>query len=265
MKILLLSILLLLAGLAASLFGQGGGVLYTPIQILLGVPFQTASATSLFLIMVMAFSSTMVFHKAQTVDWQMAATMEIPTMTGAFVGGFISDYFSENILILTLVGLLIIGSFAMNRKASQQRKTFSPAKEKMWIWKRNMNGVPYQINILMLIPVTLLVGFLTSIVGIGGGPIKVPMMVLLFGVPMDIAVGSSAFMVGLTATAGMIGHTAMGHWDWRISLILAVPVFIGGQIGSHFSTRLKKEKLQKWFGLFLLLIAVIIFIQKIGI
>ncbi len=264
MKILLLSILLFVAALLASFFGQGGGVLYTPIQILLGVPFQTAAATSLFLIMVIAFSSTLVYRKAHTVDWQMAAIMEIPTTIGAFIGGFISGYFPERILVFILSGLLLTGAFALNRyhsPASIEKKE----RNGFWIWTREMHDIKYHINILLLIPVTLLVGFLTSIVGIGGGPIKVPMMVLLFGVPMDIAIGSSAFMVGLTATAGFIGHAAIGHWDWKISLILAIPVFIGGQFGSHFSTHLKKEKLQKWFSWFLILIAVLIFIQKVNI
>ncbi len=259
----MLGILLFLAALLAGFFGQGGGVLYTPIQILLGVPFRTASATSLFLIMVMALSSTIVFRKAHIVDWQMAVVMEIPTMLGAFAGGFISGYFPENLLILILIALLLIGSFSLNHYHS--RKNFKPRNtNKIWIWTREMNGTKYHINILILIPVTLLVGFLTSIVGIGGGPIKVPMMVLLFSVPMDIAIGSSAFMVGLTATAGFIGHAATGHWNWQMSLILAIPVFIGGHFGSNFSTHLNKEKLQKWFSWFLILIAILIFIQKIG-
>ena len=125
--------------------------------------------------------------------------------------------------------------------------------------------ISYNINILLLIPITLLIGFLTSLVGIGGGAIKVPMMVLLFGVPINIAIGSSAFMVGLTASAGMIGHITMGHWDWRISLILAIPVFIGGQMGSKLSTHIKQDKLRKWFSLFLIIIAALILIQQIGI
>ncbi|GBD89295.1 hypothetical protein BMS3Abin03_03245 [bacterium BMS3Abin03] len=264
MKILLLSVLLLLAALIASLFGQGGGILYTPIQVLLGIPFKTAATTSLFLIMVMAFSSTIVFHSVQAVDWQMAIAMETPTMVGAFLGGFISDYFSNTLLILILVGLLVVASFLMNKPPKENIKKIKSPK-KFWDWQRNRNSETYNINILLLIPITLLIGFLTSLVGIGGGAIKVPMMVLLFGVPINIAIGSSAFMVGLTASAGMIGHITMGHWDWRISLILAIPVFIGGQMGSKLSTHIKQDKLRKWFSLFLIIIAALILIQQIGI
>jgi uncharacterized membrane protein YfcA len=80
--------------------------------------------------------------------------------------------------------------------------------------------------------------------------------VLVLGIPMDIAVGSSALMVGLTAGGGFAGHVLAGHWNWRLSLILAVAVFIGGQIGSRISVKLDKKQLKKGFALFLLVVAV---------
>ena len=80
-------------------------------------------------------------------------------------------------------------------------------------------------------------------------------MVLVLGIPMDIAVGSSALMVGVTASGGFAGHLLNEHWDWRISLILAIAVFVGGQIGSRFTIKLDKTRLKKGFGWFLLVIA----------
>jgi hypothetical protein len=108
-----------------------------------------------------------------------------------------------------------------------------------------------------MIPVMLAVGVLTSMVGIGGGAIKVPLMVLLFGIPIPIAIGSSAFMVGLTATAGLLGHISVGSFNWTAALLLAIPVFIGGQIGSRLSIHLNARHLAKWFGVFILLVAFI--------
>jgi len=72
---------------------------------------------------------------------------------------------------------------------------------------------------------------------------------------MEIAVGSSAFMVGLTAAGGFAGHAASGHWDWKTSLILAVAVFAGGQIGARKSIGLDKKRIKRGFGWFLLVIA----------
>ena len=114
-----------------------------------------------------------------------------------------------------------------------------------------------KLDLRLVIPFMAAVGLLTSMVGIGGGALKVPLMVLLFGIPLPIAIGSSAFMVGLTATAGLLGHVSMGHFDWLPALTLAVPVFIGGQIGSRLSIRLNAQRLSKWFGAFIFLISAI--------
>ena len=108
-----------------------------------------------------------------------------------------------------------------------------------------------------MIPIMLAVGILTSMVGIGGGALKVPLMVLLFGIPVPIAIGSSAFMVGLTAAAGLLGYISVGHFNLIAALLLAIPVFIGGQIGSRLSIHLDAQHLEKWFGVFILMVAFI--------
>jgi uncharacterized membrane protein YfcA len=105
------------------------------------------------------------------------------------------------------------------------------------------------------LPLSFAAGIVSGMVGVGGGLIKVPLMVLALGVPMDIAVGSSALMVGLTASGGFAGHLVTGHWDWRMSLILAAAVFVGGQIGSRLTLKVNKAMLKKVFGWFLLVIA----------
>jgi len=80
-------------------------------------------------------------------------------------------------------------------------------------------------------------------------------MVLVLAVPMDIAVGSSALMVGVTASGGFAGHLLRGHWSWKLSLVLAAAVFIGGQIGSRLTVKVDTRKLKVGFGWFLLVIA----------
>jgi uncharacterized membrane protein YfcA len=84
---------------------------------------------------------------------------------------------------------------------------------------------------------------------------QVPVMVLLLGVPMEVAVGSSAVMVGLTASGGFAGHLLRGHWNWELSLILAVAAFIGGQMGSRVTVGLDRRSLKAGFGWFLIVVA----------
>ena len=112
-------------------------------------------------------------------------------------------------------------------------------------WQRRVGEQLYQVNLGIGLPLSFLAGLVCGMVGVGGGILKVPLMVLLLGVPLDIAIGSSTLMIGLTAAAGFAGHLASGHWDWRLSLVLAAAVFAGGQIGSRISIRLDKRKLKR--------------------
>ncbi|MCB9419925.1 MAG: sulfite exporter TauE/SafE family protein [Ardenticatenaceae bacterium] len=256
-------IALILASLVASLFGQGGGVLFTPIQVATGTSFHQATATSLFLIMVISFSATLVFRKAHEINWKMALALEIPTMLGSFLGGIISHWIPENVLLFLLAGLLVLASVFLIRPPAKINRNSRHGKS-AWVWHFVWNDETYQLNLVLMLPIMFIVGILTSMTGIGGGVLKVPVMVLLFGIPMHIAVGSSAFMVGLTATAGLLGHVTVGHWDWRSSLLLAIPVLIGGQIGSHLSLRLDAGKLTRWFGVFLLLVAIYTVLHALG-
>ncbi|MGD8404363.1 MAG: sulfite exporter TauE/SafE family protein [Anaerolineales bacterium] len=248
---------LLIASFVAALFGQGGGILYTPLQVWSGVDFHSAAPISLFLILIISISSTLVFHKAHQVDWRTALVLEAPTTLGAFLGGILSQYVSSQTLGLLLFLLLVPAGWYMLHPPKETIHRQIITHPSRWIWRRKMNGVTYDLDLRLIVPVMLAVGLLTSMVGIGGGALKVPLMILLFGIPVPIAIGSSAFMVGLTAAAGLLGHISVGGVNWTAALLLAIPVFIGGQIGSRLSVHLKAQNLEKWFGVFILMIAFI--------
>lgn len=248
---------LLFAAFIASIFGQGGGILYTPLQLWTGVDFSTAAATSLFLILATSISSTVVFQKSNSVDWNAALALEGPTTLGAFIGGRFSHLVSPVVLSLLLSILLFGVAWFMFRPPKRCDACDKEKARSRWHWERTFRGETYHLDLRLIIPVMLAVGFITSMVGIGGGALKVPLMILLFRIPTTIAIGSSAFMVGLTAASGLLGHIGMGGFDWQTALILVVPVFIGGQLGSRMSLRLNVRRLQKWFGVFILFVAVI--------
>jgi uncharacterized membrane protein YfcA len=248
---------LLIASFVAALFGQGGGVLYTPLQVWSGVDFHTAAPISLFLILVISISSTLVFRKADQVDWRTALALEAPTTLGAFLGGVLAQYVSSQTLGLLLSILLLIAGWFMLHPTKETPHHPIKAYPSKWIWRRHMHGITYDLDLRLIVPVMLAVGLLTSMVGIGGGALKVPLMILLFGIPVPIAIGSSAFMVGLTAAAGLLGHISVGGFDWTTALLLAIPVFIGGQIGSRLSIQLNAQQLKRWFGIFVLMLAFI--------
>ena len=93
------------------------------------------------------------------------------------------------------------------------------------------------------------------LLGITGGIIKLPIMVLLCGVPMGVAVATSTVMVAVTAFSGVTGHAVNGTVDWKIGAVLAVACIIAGTVGSRISLKINKGKLKRVFGLVVLMIA----------
>lgn len=247
----------LMFGVAAvfSMLGQGGGVLYTPLQVFFGIKFHVAATTSLFLIMVTSLSATLVFHKGGKVDWPLAIALESATTLGGLAGGLSSGRFSG--VFLSLLFAAVVGAAGVFMIRSFGTLDLCPPEDTagLWHWRRRFREHHYCVNLLVALPASFIAGVISGLVGVGGGIIKVPLMVLLLGIPMDIAVGSSALMIGLTASAGFAGHLIAGHWDWKLSLLLAVAVFAGGQIGSRKALGVDRKKMKRIFGWFMLVIA----------
>jgi uncharacterized membrane protein YfcA len=257
MSVLVFGLLCLVMFCIATVFsamGVGGGVLYTPAQLLFGIHFHTAAATSLFLIMITSLSATLVFHKAGAVDWPMALVLESSTTLGAFLGGLFSGRFSGRSLTYLFSAVLVFAAFFMVKHfETPDRCRGMPSS--FYRWRREVASATYCVNLALALPIAFVAGVASGLIGVSGGILKVPMMVLLFGVPMNIAVGSSAFMVGLTAGGGFLGHLAAGHVDWRVALILVPGVFLGAQIGARTSVKVDKTKMKRFFGYALGLLA----------
>ena len=261
---ILLVVIFFVVAVIFSMLGQGGGALYTPIQVLLGSDFHEAATTSLFLIMVVSASSTLVFRKNKRVDVPLVLVLEAVTATGAFAGGLGSVRFSGASLSIGFAAFIVFAALFMIFPV----KTDKPStidKQGPFRWKRVLGDDRYSINLLVALPASFAAGMASGLLGVGGGLVKVPLMVLLLGIPMDIAVGSSALMIGITATTGFAGHAVNGHWDWKLSLILAVVVFVGAQIGARFSLKINKHTLKRVFGWFLVCIAAVMVLKAFGV
>jgi uncharacterized membrane protein YfcA len=251
---LVLAVCMFAVAVVFSMLGQGGGALYTPLQVWMGIEFHEAATTSLFLIMATSAAASLVFHKAKRIDWPLAIALETVTTAGGFAGGLGSGWLSG--ATLSLMFAVVIGAAAVLMiRPMKEREPCAHGRGGFLAWSRTLGEQSYCVNMALALPLSFLAGALSGMVGVGGGLIKVPLMVLLLGVPMDIAVGSSALMVGVTAGGGFAGHLLHGHWSWKLSLVLAAAVFIGGQIGSRLTVKLDKHKLKVGFGWFLLIIA----------
>jgi uncharacterized membrane protein YfcA len=251
--LILLSLVFMVVSICFSMLGQGGGAFYVPMLLAVSVPFYVAAATSQVLIMVVSLSSMLVFAKAKMLDWKLVLLIEPPTNLGSFLGGYLSDYIPSYVAKLCFAGVLLVGAYFMYRPV-KERVAGSPDRH-WWNWRRKGVAEPYAINVLLLVPIMVVAGFVAGMLGVGGGLVKVPAVVLLGGVPMKIAVGSSSLMIGITALTGFIGHLLQGHFEPKLVAALAAGVLVGSQIGPRISVRIDRDKLKRFFAVLLILIA----------
>ncbi len=236
-------LIFLIVSIILSMVGLGGGAFYVPLLLALGYGFQDASTTSLFLIMVTGFAAFLQFRKAKLVDLQLAFVLETFTDIGAFVGGFTAIHFHENYLKIIFGILLFIASFFILKMQRKKDKTVK-LKTGFGYWQREFAGYSYSVFIPAIIPITFAIGYLSGLLGVAGGLLKIPIMVLWFGIPAKIAVATSSLMVSFTGLLGFSGHWIHSSIDWWMMIGIGVVVFIGGQIGSHISVKLPEKKVK---------------------
>jgi uncharacterized membrane protein YfcA len=249
----LLIIAVLAVAIIFSMLGLGGGVLYVPILMQAGISFNSAVATSLLIMLVMSLTAAVVYHANRLIDWKLMLLLEPFSIIGAVLGSYNSNLFPEQVLYIVFA-VAMLGSaaltFSSSKTSKKPKKTSFPG-----IFRHGKKGSHYNVNLWIGIPVSFAAGFVSSIIGIGGGFAKVPLMTLAFGMPTNTAVATSSAMIVLTCLAGFAGHGAIGHVNFKFAGILAVVVFIGAIIGSKISVKTDKRVLNLAFACLQVIIA----------
>ncbi len=226
-----------------SMVGQGGGSTYVPILLAVGMGMHEASTTSLFMIMLASISATLVFGRSKTVDWKLLGAVAVPSLASSFAGGFVAQWVSVSALQITFAVVLIIAAVFMLRPVTSEgtAPAFMPRTVS---WKRDCGDFEYRTD-LSVVPAVALAGFIAGMIGVGGGLFVLPLLVLLFGCPMRIAIGVSSTYVGIAATTGFVGHLAGGDpFDIWVALPLAAAAFVGARIGPGLSLKMNTDTLR---------------------
>jgi uncharacterized membrane protein YfcA len=244
---------ILAVSVAFSMVGQGGGTLYVPILVALGMTVHDAATTSLFVIVATSVSAAIIYRRRRIVDWKLALAIEPPTIALAFVGGLLANSIDATVLKIIFAGVLILAAVLMLRPAREQKADTSGG----WgHWHRQLGDNRYVVRLPGLMPVTAAAGFVAGMIGISGGIFKLPAMVLIGRVPIRIAIGTSSLMVALTALSGFSGHLVGGSFNVVAALPLAAAAFAGGRLGSNLSIRVNAPALRVLFAIILLLTSV---------
>ena len=232
----LLIILGFFGGMLGALTGIGGGVLLTPILALyFGIPIREAIGTSLVAVITTSAASSSVHLQRHTTDIRLGMTLELATAFGAAVTAYLVGYFNRNFLEGLFAAFLLYSAITILTKGGK----FRPDDES----SPNMNGVvsipPYEPRRYPLgLSASLVAGGLSGLLGIGGGPIKVPVMYLFMNVPLMVATATSNFMVGVTAAASAIVYYRRGDILVEYAAPLAVGVFLGSLLGARLAPRI---------------------------
>ena len=246
-------VLFLIVATVFSALGQGGGAFYVPLLVASGVPFHEAAAASQSVILAVSLSSMVVFYRAGFLDGKLVLLIEPPTVLGAVLGGYSSQFISAQGGKLIFAAVIFAGAVFLLRPVVPKAE---PPRRGAAYWTGTANGEAYSVNWVATLPLMALAGYVAGMLGIGGGLVKVPLMVAVCRIPLRVAVGSSSLMIGITALTGLAGQGLAGHFDARLALPLAAAGFVGAQVGARLSLSVDKRHLQRAFGVLLLVVAV---------
>lgn len=249
----------LLIGITIGLLGSGGSTITVPILVyLVGHSTKVSIAESMAIVGIISVLAAFGYTRAKQVDWQSVWLFGVPGMIGTFIGAWLGGLATDAIqLIVFGVVLLMAAGFMVhkaffNSKQNDQEKARGPV---------DLAG---KIKILFE---GLVIGVLTGFVGVGGGFLIVPALVVFAKLPMRLAIGTSLVIVALKSAIGFAKYQQilLGNGmtvDWQtIGIFVAVGV-IGSLVGKRLNEKLNQRSLQQVFALFLVLIGCFVIVKE---
>lgn len=227
-----------LIGLSLGMLGGGGSILTVPALVyVLGQDPHAAVSASLVIVGLNAFTGAWFHRRAGHVRLKSAALFGGVGLAAAFAGARLSKLL-PSALLLVLFALLMLTVAVLMLRGSAPKRTDSGAAP-IW-WKVLIGGLG--------------VGFLTGFLGVGGGFLIVPALVLLLGMDMRDAVGSSLVVIALNSAAGVLGHLGESSVSWLIIGLLLAGGLPGLLLGTRLAQRLPVAQLRQGFAVLVILL-----------
>lgn len=260
LQAVLVEVLVFLIAWFFSMFGKGGGEFYVPLLAsLAGLPLYTAAGTTLFILMAQGASMILVYHyKLRLVDWLLAATAGASAMAGAFLGAYLSGSLPQEAIAAVFITLLLASAYLLLRGMGL-RPHMVPGPR----IKRTLGSYSYELAAAAIVLPVAIIAALAATAGISGGGLIIPVVVILGGVPLRVAVGTNPVLVLLSATAGWLGHLARGGFDAFYGLASAAAAVAGSQLGARMHARLSDKALRVTFASLMLLAAALMAIRAL--
>ena len=238
-------------GLSLGLLGSGGSILTVPVLVyILGHEDKIAIAESLAIVGGIALASALPFARKGLVEWRSVVFFGIPGMLGTYAGSYASQFVDGSVQLVIFAVVMLGASVLMIRGrkpvAEEHQKRRSPA----------LTGVK-----------GFVVGCVTGLVGVGGGFMIVPALVLLERIPMKRAVATSLAIITINSAVGFVKHLGVVRSlgmevDWTtIGLFLLVGI-AGSMVGRAIGGKIDQQALRRVFGVFLVVMAGVILVEE---
>ena len=255
----------LVVGAYGTMVGAGGGFLIVPALLLAyhATPEQ-AAGTSITVVFLNAASGTYSYARQKKIDYRAGFWFALATVPGAIAGAFMTSFLGGRLFnVVFAVLLLALSLFLLWRPVAEEEiaeSLIAEAEASRWLVQRTHTDVHettygYTYDLRIGIVLSLFVGFLSSILGIGGGIIHVPALIHLLGFPAHLATATSHFILVITAVIGTGTHLALGHVLFGPAILMGIGVIAGAQVGASMGRRLKGSLLIRLLSLALIVVA----------
>ncbi|MEP6779388.1 MAG: sulfite exporter TauE/SafE family protein [Gemmatimonadaceae bacterium] len=238
----------LAVGLALGLLGGGGSILTVPVLVFaVGLGPKAAVAASLPIVAITSGAAALSHWRQGNVQVRTAIVFGLVAAVGGFAGARLAAFMS-GAMQFSLLGIVML--------AAAFRMLIGNVKESA------VDGTNKPIPYAKLVPIALVVGVITGVVGIGGGFLILPTLVILCQLPMRLAVGTSLLVIAMNATSGAAGYAGQVPVDWPAVALFSVFAVAGSLTASQISSRIPQAGLKKAFGVLLIALAVVILVQN---
>jgi uncharacterized membrane protein YfcA len=237
-----------LIGFSLGALGAGGSILTVPILVYaMGVPVQGATGTSLAIVGLSAATGALDHLRRGRSLLRTGVAFGVSGVLGAFAGVWLNHQLRGELIMVLFSVLMAVAAFSMlRRRGGGSSLTSFKERYRASGWAR-------------LVIVGLAVGFLTGFFGVGGGFLIVPSLVLVLGLPIHLAVGTSLIAISLNAVWGIVGYLRLGSLDWTLTVLFAVGGTAGVLTGGKLAGRLPDRTLRNAFSVLIVGVAVYTF------
>jgi uncharacterized protein len=226
-------------GLSLGLIGGGGSIITVPVLVYaLGVPPHRAVGMSLAVVGSTALVGSLLHHRLGSVAWRAGALFAGSGIVSAYLGSKLTRLVSPPVLLLLFAALMVVvAAIMLTRK--------DPAE----------GAAPHAASAPRSALAGLGVGFLTGFLGVGGGFLIVPSLVLFGGLDIKAAIGTSLFVIAVNCAAGLFGHVTEGDFDLRLTALVTALAVGGALAGTALSRRFHPSGLRRAFAWFVVAVA----------